>query len=153
MAEKTPNPAEATGEIDGEISYRSIALFLGGLAVVAASSFALVFGLLKGANAWSDRNAPRQAAIAKENPQGSPPEPRLEAPPQRAAAEALRPGQFASQPVGALRTEEERILSSWRWVAPDRSAGRIPVDRAVQLLLRKGFPTRSAPLSPTGGSK
>jgi hypothetical protein len=42
-----------------------------------------------------------------------------------------------------LRADEEAILTSYGWV--DSSAGivRIPIDRAMQLVLQRGLPTRT----------
>jgi len=44
--------------------------------------------------------------------------------------------------IQQLHAEEERILSSYGWV--DKKAGvvRIPIDRAMELQLERGFPTR-----------
>lgn len=57
-----------------------------------------------------------------------PPAPRLQ----------VEPGQDLRQ----LRQSEDEKLGSYGWV--DRKAGivRIPVDRAMQLLLQRGFPVR-----------
>ncbi|MCU1338270.1 MAG: hypothetical protein JWO19_3851 [Bryobacterales bacterium] len=42
-----------------------------------------------------------------------------------------------------LRQQEDQILSSYGWI--DRTAGiiRIPIDRAIDLQLERGFPTRT----------
>jgi len=44
--------------------------------------------------------------------------------------------------IQQLHSEEDRILSSYGWV--DKKAGvvRIPIDRAMELQLERGFPTR-----------
>ena len=63
----------------------------------------------------------------------TPPEPRLEPLP-------LLPGQ-------RLRAEEDAILTSYAWV--DRKAGvaRIPIDRALEILVARGLPP-SKPMPP-----
>jgi hypothetical protein len=50
------------------------------------------------------------------------------------------------------REEQEKILQSYGWVDPPAGIVRIPVDRAVDLLLQKGYPVRGS--SPAeGGAK
>jgi hypothetical protein len=70
---------------------------------------------------------------ARENPMAAgasqvPPEPRIE--------------EHPAIGIQQLRTQEERNLTSYGWV--DKGAGRIriPIDRAMQLQLERGFPTR-----------
>lgn len=51
-----------------------------------------------------------------------------------------------------MRQEEDRVLSGYGWAA-DPSTGRVrlPVDRAMQLLLEQGLPARAgAPSGPAG---
>jgi hypothetical protein len=59
-----------------------------------------------------------------------PPTPRIEAAPE---VEYQR-----------LRTQEDQILSTYGWV--DRKAGitRVPIDRAIDLQLQRGFPVRES---------
>ncbi len=71
---------------------------------------------------------PRGIEISANTPAALPPEPRLQAVP----GEELR----------ALRAAEEGLLHRYDWV--DRKAGvvRIPIARAMELLLARGLPTR-----------
>lgn len=76
------------------------------------------------------------AIDVKENPMAAgasqvPPEPRLEEHPILGLQQ--------------LHAEEERTLSSYGWA--DKKAGRvrIPIDRAMELHLQRGFPTRKGP--------
>jgi hypothetical protein len=100
-----------------DVAVRPIVYAGGAIAVVAALAFALSFGLFR-------------YFIGSEQPTKSefPPAPRIEIEP---AVEYQR-----------LRTEEERKLSSYGWV--DRKSGkvRIPIERAIDLQLERGFPTR-----------
>lgn len=43
-----------------------------------------------------------------------------------------------------LRAEEDAILSSYRWIDPNAGIVRIPIDRAMQLVLERGLPVRMA---------
>ena len=42
----------------------------------------------------------------------------------------------------ALRAAEDSVLTSYGLVASDSSIARIPIDRAMELLVRKGLPVR-----------
>jgi len=72
-----------------------------------------------------------------ENVRPLPPEPRLQT--------------LAPQDFKRYRADQEKILGSYGWV--DQSAGivRIPIDQAMDMLLQKGYPVRSA--VPLGGGE
>ena len=63
----------------------------------------------------------------------TPPEPRLE-------PFALAPGQ-------RLRAEEDAILTSYAWVDQKAGVARIPIDRALEILVQRGLPP-SKPMPP-----
>ena len=63
----------------------------------------------------------------------TPPEPRLEPLP-------LAPGQ-------RLRAEEDAILTTYAWVDQKAGVARIPIDRAVEILVERGLPP-SNPMPP-----
>ena len=63
----------------------------------------------------------------------TPPEPRLEPLP-------LLPGQ-------RLRAEEDAILTTYAWVDKKAGVARIPIDRAVEILVERGLPP-SKPMPP-----
>jgi len=75
-----------------------------------------------------------------------------EAPPQAAAtAGAFPPPRLEAQPAVDLqkfRTSENALLDSYGWV--DRNAGiaRIPIDRAMQLIVERGLPDVGAGQTP-----
>lgn len=64
-----------------------------------------------------------------------PPPPRLEAQP---AAEMER-----------FRQQEEQILNTYGWVDEASGVTRIPIDRAMELLLKQGLPVRRGGAGPT----
>ncbi len=45
------------------------------------------------------------------------------------------------------RDEQDKILNEYRWVDPKAGVVRIPVDRAMELLLQKGYPVRNGSAS------
>jgi hypothetical protein len=53
--------------------------------------------------------------------------------PQVASGEALK----------ALRATEDAALTTYGWVDKNKGIVRIPIDRAIDLLLQRGLPTRA----------
>jgi hypothetical protein len=110
-----------TGYEKRDIRFSAIAKAFGGLAIllsaVALSSTALL-------RALSNLRPP---AVRRRLP---PPEPRLQADP----AADLR----------LMRAEEDAELNDYAWVDRSRGVIRLPIDRAMALLLQRGLPTRAA---------
>lgn len=48
------------------------------------------------------------------------------------------------QDVVALRKGEDEVLSSYGWVDQPAGIVRVPIDEAMRIALRKGFPVRDA---------
>lgn len=118
------HPVNAHEESDANI--RVVVRFGLGLAVllvVAAIAMLLLFKYLQA------RPAPETSALAEERE--IPPSPRLQVTP--------------SADLESMRASEENLLDSYGWV--DRNAGvvRIPIDRAMELLLQRGYPARPQP--------
>jgi len=74
-----------------------------------------------------------------ENARELPPAPRLQVTP----AEALK----------AYQAEENAKLTSYGWVEKNAGVVRIPIDRAMELSLERGFPVRATPGTPAGTAK
>lgn len=107
-----------------DLSPRVIGLFLVGLVIATALTFMAMWGLF-------DYYAAKQArAYRPPSPLADvrqiPPEPRLQV--------------SGVADLAAFRAKEEAELNSYGWV--DRKAGtvRIPIDRAIDLLLARGLP-------------
>jgi hypothetical protein len=114
------------GHETSDAKVRPIVLVGVALAVVAGLVCVLVYGIFYFL-------ADHPAALPRPNPMAAgapqiPPEPRIEEHP------AIQ--------LQDLRAHEDSILSTYGW--SDKSAGivRIPVDRAMELTLQRGFPTR-----------
>jgi len=121
--EHTPQAANGHELTDAPI--QPIVLMGGAVAIITALVFALslgVFRFFSGHPAEAPYNP-----MAAEAPT-APPLPRIE------VAPAIEYQQ--------LRAQEDQILSTYGWM--DRKAGvtRIPIDRAIDLLLQRGFPVR-----------
>jgi hypothetical protein len=48
-----------------------------------------------------------------------------------------------SRDLTRLRERERQLLHEYRWIDRDQGIARIPIDRAMQLLLQEGFPVRA----------
>ncbi len=131
MAEPRGPGAPHGGPIDSELNFKGIFGFVGGLALVCAVAFALMWGLAvleKKRLEGQDAPPPVLAeARAKSVPQG----PILQSDPER--------------DLRTLRTREEAVLSGWGWTDAARTHARVPVDRALEIVAARGFPPRTAP--------
>src|SRR5690348_9408955 len=116
-----------TGHETEDASVRGVVYTGIGLAASAAVVFAAVYGIFQYLANHPLTTAPSNP-MAEIGQQQVPPGPRVE---EHPAVE-----------VKELRSQEDRILSTYGWT--DRKAGvvRIPLDRAMELQLQRGFPTR-----------
>jgi hypothetical protein len=55
---------------------------------------------------------------------------------------APRIEEHGSEELQQLRGQEERLLSTYGWVDKAKGVVRIPIDRAMELQLERGLPTR-----------
>jgi hypothetical protein len=51
------------------------------------------------------------------------------------------------------RADQDGILSSYAWVDQDAHIVRIPIDRAMDILVKNGYPVRSASPAEGGNAK
>ena len=63
------------------------------------------------------------------------------------------PSARTQAPLAELRAAEDAVLYSYGWV--DRAAGivRIPIDRAMEVLVQRGLPTRATPPAASESSR
>jgi hypothetical protein len=125
-----PNPPGAKYEhtdIDVNVGYK-FALWL---SVAMAISIGIVYGTF-----WffeGRQRAANQAAqkypLAATQPARMPPAPNLQTQP--------------FQDIYQLRAGEDRQLSSYGWVDKDGGVTHIPIDRAMDVMLQRGFTTRA----------
>jgi len=113
-------------ELDRELDVRSVGLFGLGLALVMIAVLAALWVLLVRWKAGQSARDPRPSPMAEANAPRLPPEPRLQAAPVRDMDE--------------LRARETSTLASYGWVDRQAGVGRIPIDRAIDLLLQTGLP-------------
>ncbi len=126
-------PQGGTGRTAGrsyerrDLRVRNIALFAVALMAVLLLAHFILRGVFAGLRERSERadrpRSPlRQARVV-------PPEPRLQ----------TNPG----EDLEALRRDEDRRLGTYGWIDRDHRVLRIPLDQAIDQLLRRGLPARA----------
>lgn len=123
----TADPPVQPGHEPNHINLRRIGIAGGGLILLTGLSFWLMAELLSFLATRPRDEVPARLAL--------PPPPRSLSQPllQAAPAQALQEFQAA----------EEARLNSYGWVDPDAGLVRIPIQRAMQLLVERGLPIRN----------
>jgi len=118
------------GGVDRELNFKAIFGFVIGLSVVCLLVFALMWGLA----VWQKSRLVKQDAPAPVLPEARvktlPAGPLLQSNPEKDLA--------------ALRAREDAALAGWAWVDASKTHARVPADRAIEIVLAKGFPPRTA---------
>jgi hypothetical protein len=121
------NPREGGGgPVDSEIGLRAILLFGAGLAILSLLVSAAMWALTIHYRNSSIARDPRPSPLAEARERRLPPEPRLQP--------------FPTTDMVALREREDAALHGYGWADQRAGIARIPVDRAVAILLEKGLP-------------
>jgi hypothetical protein len=128
MAERQASgaPAAGGGPVDHELDFGGILVFVGGLVAVTLVVMGLMWGvavLFKGSLARKD---PPPPALAEAREARVPPGPNLQPNP--------------SADLAAFRAAEEAELATWAWVDKERAVARVPVERALEIVARRGLP-------------
>jgi hypothetical protein len=104
-----------------------VVLFGVALSVTLVGSHFLLRAVFSNYAAWADRkDRPRPPLRAA---RVLPPEPRLE--------------EHPGEDLERLRGEEARRLESYGWIDREKKVLRMPIDRAIDQVLRRGVPARS----------
>jgi len=121
-----PSP-EATGHETKDASIRGIVFTGLGLAIAAAIALSIVYGIFQYLSTQPVTTAPPNP-MAETGVQQFPPEPRVE---EHPAVE-----------IQQLHAKEDSLLSTYGWTDKEAGVVRIPIDRAIDLELQRGFPVR-----------
>jgi hypothetical protein len=105
-----------------------------GLLVFTAVTAAVAFGVMHAFREYGRKSDPATPPMAVRDPSRLPPEPRLQIHPTVDAAE--------------LHRQEQELLDGYGWVDGAKGTVRIPIARAMELLVARGVPTRAAAPSP-----
>jgi len=141
MSEHRPHAAGEGGHgggYDREISLRGIVIFGIALALILVASLAAMWVMSGAFKAREVSADPKPSPLAEANARRLPPEPRLEPSPPKAYRE--------------WRRQEEAMVSGYGWADERARVARIPLDRAMEIVLEKGLPVPpplpAAPASP-----
>ena len=127
MENQHPSTHPVTGHETSDANVRTIVYTLGGVAVGAALVIWLVYGIF----AYLANNPLSSAPpnpMAETERERFPPAPRLD----------IHPGIELKD----LREQEDQILDTYGWTDKQKGIVRIPIDRAMDLELQRGFPTK-----------
>jgi hypothetical protein len=128
-----PHP-EKPDQFDREIDLRALGTFAAALVVTVAFVFVLIQVVLSGFRARATRHDPPPSPLAEANARHLPPEPRLQPDPVR--------------DMVTLRAVEDAALTTYGWVDRGAGVGRIPIARAMDLVLERGLPEPTGPTAP-----
>jgi hypothetical protein len=128
VAEHNHTPVRDNPEVSHErsdVNIRGIVVFAAGLLVTAIVIHLGLYWLLELYRAESPREAPVAGAPRVEE---QVPEPRLRISPRVDLEE--------------MRAAQERQLTTYGWLDKEKQTVRIPIDRAMELLAKRGLPAR-----------
>lgn len=138
MSDPKDRPAAGTrsdSEFDSELDLKGVVSFAIGLGLTMAVVLGLVWLLVAHWKTWQIARDPRPSPVAEANAPRLPPEPRLQSAPVK--------------DMDALRAREASILTTYGWVDRQAGVGRIPIDRAIDLVLEQGLPAARPEATPT----
>jgi hypothetical protein len=107
-----------------DINVWAVGKFAIGLVIVCVVSLLLLFGLLRFFQSREETSVANTVEPVKLFPE-----------PQLQKTEILD--------LKALHAEEDKLLNGYAWVDPKQGIVRIPVDRAIEVLAKRGLPSRS----------
>src|ERR1035438_3151044 len=107
-----------------DVNVWAVGKFAIGLVIVCVVSIALLFGLLKFFQSREETSVANTVDPVKLFP-----EPQLQKTP--------------IMDLKAIHAEEDKLLNGYAWVDPKQGIVRIPVDRAIEVLAKRGLPTRN----------
>ena len=150
MADTSHAPAQVqTPPTEGDgVSYSGIVWFVVILTATTLTCQLLMWGLFALLDATRqpvETRAPLAAPVVH---------PRIEGGRIVSDRDMPQPSMLVNEPTNldTFRRSEEAILHGYGWADETAGAARIPVERAKELLLKKGFPVRqaTAPATPEG---
>ena len=124
MDETKPPHTPHAGHETTDVNVSAVGKFATGLVIVCVVSIALLFGLLKFFQSREETSVANTVDPVKLFP-----EPQLQKTP--------------ILDLKAIHAEEDKLLNGYAWVDPKQGIVRIPVDRAIEVLAKRGQPSRS----------
>ncbi len=131
-----PTGTSSPGHEPSDLKPRTILIFGIALSVTVLLCFLIANWMFHYFSALQTQSSPPLSPLAQ---QEAPPGPRLQA--------------HAPEDLRKFLAEEETTLNSYGWVNQQAGIVRIPIDRAMQLLVQRGLPTSGQPAQPASGQK
>lgn len=126
----TPHvPADPGGYEKSDLRTKPIVLFGVLLAVVTILVFVASYGMIRFLGWWDRARLETPASTLATGT--APPEPRLQV--------------DAPKDLRTLRAGEQELLTTYGWVSRESGVARIPIARAMQLILERGLPKATQP--------
>jgi hypothetical protein len=137
-AHAAPAPAPSTPVEGDGVSYAGIVWFIVILVGTTLVCQLLMWGL------FALFDARRQAAVERATMAAPAIEPRIDGGRIVSDRQLPEPAMLVSEPteLDAFHRREDAILHGYGWMDEQAGTARIPVERAKELLLEKGFPVR-----------
>jgi len=128
--------ALSAGHEVGDIHPKPIIIGLIGVILFSAVSFAVVVVLFKFLAADATRTSPRPSPLNPTRAARMAPEPRLQVDPW---------GDWDT-----YKASQDRLLQNYSWVDKESLLVRLPIERAMELVLERGLPHRPGVMPPPG---
>jgi hypothetical protein len=126
--------ALAAGHEVGDVGQKPIYVSLIGLAVLSAVTFVFVVIFFNVLNGQAKKATAPMNPMAQEAGTRQPPEPRLQV--------------DAWKDWDDYKAAQERLLHGYSWVDREHGVVRVPIEKAIDMVLEKGLPTRAGAAPP-----
>jgi hypothetical protein len=127
MDETKHTAHESAGHERSDVGIGPIAMLVTGLAVLTIVALLAMWGLFRYFAAREAKTLAPPSPMAESRQ--LPPAPRLQVIPER--------------DLQQLRKDEDKFLNSYDWVSREAGVVRIPIDRAMDLVVERGLPVRA----------
>src|ERR1017187_3869749 len=128
MDENKPQ-TPGTGHEETDINVWAVGKFAVALMLVGVAALFLLFGLFRYLLSREGGPPAGRSQVAASEPVKAFPQPQLQ---QREVLD-----------LKAVRAAEDQVLNSYAWIDPEKGVVRIPIDRAMDLLVERGLPVRA----------
>lgn len=140
-----------------DLGSRPIYGFLISLVVIGILIYYVLWGVFNGLDAWSRRHERQGSPLVQaEVDTREPDAPRTHEKIQREFPEPRLEDNERTE-LDPFRYQEEQTLNSYGWVDQNAGVARIPIERAMELIVQRGLPTTpqagEVPLSPVNLAK
>jgi hypothetical protein len=139
MSEQTSQNANAHGQFERQdLSAKGVFGFLIGLAMLGVLIYFILRGLYAYLDVYQKAHLPPQSPLVKITEADT----RMVAPEDISKFPQPRLEKNERLEINDFRLQEEKTLNSYGWVDEKAGVVHIPIERAIQLVVQRGLPTR-----------